>query len=375
MHDRAAREPRQPAVEATPPEAFTRLVTEFLPQIIRLTDVGGGALYLNAQWERYTGLSVPLSLGLGWQQALHPDDRPLFVAAWASGVTTGRDFIIEYRLRRADGAYRWFESHAVPAVTSGPSARAWLSSLTDIDARREAERERDAVLSAIVHDLRSPLTALVGRTQLLQRRLTRLTEPAALALAGDLERLVGSGQQMATMVAELADLARLSRGTALDLDRTETDLVALVQNALADAEQSFHGRIVHFEPRVSDLIAEVDAARLTRVVANLAGNALKYSEPPSTVTVTLEREQRDGRCWAVLCVKDQGISIPSDELARVGERFYRASNAIGRAPGTGIGLSGVKQIVEQHGGNLDVASREGVGPSVSVRLPLVPVES
>ena len=363
----------QPAVVVpTSADEFVRLVTALLPQIIRLTDSQGRALYLNAQWQRYTGLDPLGSLGLAWQDALHPDDRPRFLEAWAAGVTTDADFIIEYRLRRADGAYRWFESHAVPAIDDSAIASTWVSSLTDIDARRQAEHERDAVLGAIAHDLRSPLTTLIGRAQLVQRRLARLSDPAAPALAADLGRLVATGQHMATMVAELADLARLSHGATLDLDLESADLAELVREAVADAQQIAPDRLVRLDLRIPTLVGDVDAPRVRRVVANLVGNALKYSESPSPITVTLDREEQGGKLCAVLGVRDEGIGIPAADLPRVVERFYRATNAVGRAPGTGIGLAGVKQIVEQHGGTLQIASSEGQGTTVTVRLPLTP---
>jgi signal transduction histidine kinase len=112
--------------------------------------------------------------------------------------------------------------------------------------------------------------------------------------------------------------------------------------------------------------------RLRRVVGNLLANAVKYSPDGGCVTaaVALLGDQGSAARTAVLRVTDAGIGIPATELAHITEPFYRASNAVGRARGSGVGLAGARQIVEQHGGRLTIESEEGAGTTVSVFLPL-----
>jgi signal transduction histidine kinase len=101
-------------------------------------------------------------------------------------------------------------------------------------------------------------------------------------------------------------------------------------------------------------------------VANLVSNAIKYSPNGGEVRVRLGCEDR----CAVLSVQDQGVGIPAADLPRVFEQFHRAANVAGRFKGTGLGLAGARHIVEQHGGSISLESREGVGTTVTVRLPL-----
>jgi signal transduction histidine kinase len=116
-----------------------------------------------------------------------------------------------------------------------------------------------------------------------------------------------------------------------------------------------------------------DAARLERVVGNLLANARAYSPAGGPILVTVTREcTPDGSGWAVLRVEDHGVGIPAADLPHIGEPFYRASNVRGRLPGSGLGLSGCRRIVEQHGGTLRIDSREGAGTTVTVRVPLGP---
>jgi signal transduction histidine kinase len=103
-----------------------------------------------------------------------------------------------------------------------------------------------------------------------------------------------------------------------------------------------------------------------RVVANLVSNAIKYSPGGGDVRVELAAEAG----WAVLRVQDQGVGIPAADLPRVFEQFHRAANVAGRIGGTGLGLAGARHIVEQHGGSIALESQEGVGTTVTVRLPL-----
>jgi signal transduction histidine kinase len=114
-----------------------------------------------------------------------------------------------------------------------------------------------------------------------------------------------------------------------------------------------------------------DAARLERALANLVGNAVKYSAARrAAVTVTISRQQDTRGEWAVVEVQDRGIGIPAADLPHIFERFHRATNVSDRLPGTGLGLAGAREVVEQHGGEIRVQSQEGQGSTFTVRLPL-----
>src|SRR5207248_3170668 len=107
---------------------------------------------------------------------------------------------------------------------------------------------------------------------------------------------------------------------------------------------------LRIKAREPELVGEWDAVRLRRVVDNLLGNAVKYSPQGGEIDVQVERERATSGEWAVLRVEDRGMGIPAADLPHVFERFRRGSNVVGSIPGSGIGLAGAKQIVEQHGG-------------------------
>jgi signal transduction histidine kinase len=159
-------------------------------------------------------------------------------------------------------------------------------------------------------------------------------------------------------------------GQPLELERAPTDLVNLVTQAVTEVQETTDRHRIELET-IPTLVGEWDAARLERVVRNLLENAVKYSVDDDVIELRLARED-DGESAAVLTVHDHGIGIPPEDLPRIFDRFQRGSNVVGKIAGTGIGLAGARQIVEQHGGTITVSSEVRRGTTVTVRLPLTP---
>ncbi|HET8631623.1 MAG TPA: GAF domain-containing sensor histidine kinase [Thermomicrobiales bacterium] len=239
-------------------------------------------------------------------------------------------------------------------------------------ARRQAEtaeaaiRARDEFLAGVSHDLKTPLSTIKGYAQLLRMRASREVTPETLpGIVDGAAKIEATANKMTALINELLDVARLEAGEPLRLECAPTDLVALAAEAIAMHRANSEGRRIDLVAPEAELVGDWDQVRLERVLDNLLSNALKYSRE-GAVTV---RAARDGD-RAVLAVRDTGVGIPADDLPRIFERFHRGGNVEGRIAGTGLGLAGVRHIVEQHGGTIDVASREGAGTTVTVRLPL-----
>ena len=241
-----------------------------------------------------------------------------------------------------------------------------------------AIRMRNEFLSAISHDLGNPIVAIRMHSRQLQqdllerqRRGRRMIE-STRQLAEGLAQIQSSATRLWDQVEELLDLARLQVGRALELQWHIVDLVALVQEQIAAQQSTAPRHRLRLETQLDTLIGEWDANRLIRVVDNLLSNAVKYSPAGGDVVVRLRHESRqvEELAWAVIEVADRGMGIPASDMPRIFDRFYRGSNVVGRFTGTGIGLAGAKQIVEQHGGSLEIVSEEGRGTTVTLRLPL-----
>src|SRR6185369_6698928 len=130
------------------------------------------------------------------------------------------------------------------------------------------------------------------------------------------------------------------------------DLVELARQSAAEYRETAPAHSIRRETDEAELTGQWDAGRLERVIANLVGNAIKYSPNGGEIVLSVRRETTpDGFEFAVLAVRDQGLGIPADDLPRIFDRFWRGAN-VGVIRGAGIGLAGVKQIVEQHGGTI-----------------------
>jgi signal transduction histidine kinase len=234
---------------------------------------------------------------------------------------------------------------------------------------QEAIRIRDEFLSSVSHDLKNPIAAVRGRAQMLQRRLDRLPPDEAERFEQGLEAIDSSVTRMVRILNDLVDVARLRIGQPLELTRYRTDIVDLVRQVAAEQAEA-EGRTISVTAAPDPLIGSWDAPRLERVITNLLTNAIKYSPTGCEIAVAVREESDAGGRYAVVTVQDRGIGIPAADLPHIFDRYHRAANVVNAYPGTGVGLAGAKQIVEQHGGTIEVASRENEGSKFTVRLPL-----
>ncbi|MGH2460289.1 MAG: GAF domain-containing protein [Chloroflexota bacterium] len=234
---------------------------------------------------------------------------------------------------------------------------------------RNALRARNEFLVTVAHDLRNPLANIKGYTQLLLRAFPALKLPESNELLGWLERVDSTTTRMTSQIDELLDLARVQIGQSLELDRRPMNLVTFARQVTETYQQTTNRHIVRFETSLANVVGFWDARRLERVLNNLLANAIKYSPDGGEITTSVGVEERDGRPWAVLSVKDHGVGISAADLPHVFERFYRGRNVADRSTGSGVGLASVHQIVTHHGGTVDVASDEGVGTTFTIRLP------
>jgi signal transduction histidine kinase len=269
-----------------------------------------------------------------------------------------------YAPLREDGEITGIFAHGVD-VTDQVRARARTEALA---------AERDAFLAAASHDLKNPLTAIKGTTQLLRRRLRRSDSVPADRLDAGLSTIEQTSDQMLGLINELMDIARLRMGQSLALDLQPVDLVGLVKSVVMAQQAATDRHQLRVESASEAVVGLWDPVRLRRVLDNLLSNATKFSPQGGEIVVRVVHAPAtaDGEpTWVLVTVQDQGVGIPVADRERIFERFGRGSN-VGHIAGTGIGLAGVRQIVEQHGGSVSVESHEGHGATFVVRLPLNP---
>lgn len=149
------------------------------------------------------------------------------------------------------------------------------------------------------------------------------------------------------------------------------DLVAVARGVASDLQRTTDRHVITIESDGAPITGEWDRPRLERVAINLIENAIKYSPTGGPIVVRVEmHEGEGGRRDAVLSIADRGVGIAAEEIPRVFDRFYRARNAIGKVAGSGIGLAAAKKVIDEHGGEILIESEEGIGTTVTVRLPI-----
>jgi signal transduction histidine kinase len=227
---------------------------------------------------------------------------------------------------------------------------------------------RDELLNTLAHDLRAPLTAIQAGLQLLSRQIERGGPLDRERVAAVMEPISAATTRLNGMLSELEDLARVQAGQPLELHRGRTDLRAVAEQVVAMQRLGTQQHRIVIEAPDPAPVGEWDAARLERAVTNLLGNAIRYSPAGGTITLNVGRDLARGE--ALLSVTDRGLGIPAADLPRVFERFYRSPAVAERIRGSGLGLASVREIVERHGGRVEIVSVEGEGTTVTIHLPL-----
>lgn len=229
---------------------------------------------------------------------------------------------------------------------------------------------RNDFLLVAAHDLRTPLTTMLGQAQLLAVRLRdgQTLEPAHLT--AQVEAFMRATKRLVATVNELNDMVVLEAGEQLELSLAPMDLGGLVRAVADEMAPRLSAQGLEVVPVLIDapdqhIVIRADRDRLARVLQNVIGNAIKYSVQGTPVSVEVRRMDEQ----AVVAVRDAGVGIPADDLPHIFERFYRAATARG-IMGSGLGLAGAKASVEQHGGTIAVESAVGVGTTVTITLPL-----
>jgi two-component system, OmpR family, sensor histidine kinase VicK len=353
---RSKNERKAPAAHLTP--ELLAAIWETATDAIALSDPDGRVRLANPAYYELFGRSPEEVLGHSFALIFPPEQR-----AWAEETyrATFHDMVpsdrVESRVRRSDGAELTVEAD-YHFLTENGRRTAMISMVRDMTERNRLEQSRRDILAMIVHDLRTPLTAIAGYAQMLRRR--------GGSDQGMVDTILQKCDLMKHLISDLADAAR-PEGHVLTLERTEVDLRELARRVAAEMEDLTHGHPIRVDAPSVSSVGCWDRTRLEQILENLLSNALKYSPAGGEIVVQIEHRASDVR----VSVRDQGLGIPSDRLESIFDRFYRVEdNATGAIDGWGLGLSITKRLVEAHGGRIWAESAGvGQGCSVSFTLP------
>ena len=320
-----------------------------------------------------------------FQREMHPDDRTRVSEIIADAVERCHDLIVQYRFLPADGQIRWAESKGKMFVDEQGKPKVMRGICTDVTqrkaiedernnllkreqaARRQAEsanRTKDEFLATLSHELRSPLTPMLGWARmLLSGNVDRDTQVRGLTV---IERNV---KAQAKLIEDLLDISRIVTGKML-LDMQSCDLVRILEAAVDIIRPSAGAKriTIHTDIKMKSLPMCADSTRLQQVVWNLLTNAVKFTPKDGEIRIELESVNSQAR----ISVSDTGAGIKSEFLPLLFERFSQADSSATRIHGgLGIGLALVRNLVELHGGAVQAHSKgEGAGSTFVVTLPV-----
>jgi PAS domain S-box-containing protein len=373
-------ERRQAEEQLREAEARYRAIVEHVPAAIYVDQPDGTmkTFYVSPQIEEILGVPAQRYIDEPnlWLDLMAPEFRDEMRTSYLEAIEARRSWRGEYRIVTPDGREVWVhdETTFVTGEDGGPSFLQGV--MYDVTERKLAEqalqhserRERDAAerlraldemkntfLAAVSHELRSPLTSILGLSLTLEQQKLSAADRRDLT-----RRVAQNARKLDRLLKDLLDIDRLSRGNVTPQLRT-TDLGALVRGTVDSLELGDRRVVVDTD----SVRVPVDAPKVERIVENLVMNAVRHTGPESAVTVRVW----PGGGGAFLAVEDDGPGVPPDLETEIFEPFRQGPTASSHSPGTGIGLSLVAMFTELHGGRAWVEEREGGGASFRVFLP------
>ena len=360
-------------------EARFRTMADSAPVLIWLSGTNQQFTFFNHQWLTFTGRSLDQELGDGWTESIHPDDVSQCLNDYVTAFNARRRFQAEYRLRRADGEYRWFLGTGVPRFTPDGGFAGYIGTCTDISDRREIEQMKDEFVSLVSHELRTPLTSIRGAMGLLAGGVLRDRPEKGLRM---LKIAVKNTDRLIRLINDILDIERIESGKVV-MNCRSCDVADLITQSVEEVRTLTEK--AHITLSVSSLSATVwaDPDRIIQTLTNLISNAIKFSTPGNTIwlTATVQspgsesesqtRTQIDSS-QVLFQVRDQGRGIPSDKIQSIFGRFQQVDASDSRRRGgTGLGLAICRSIVLHHGGEIWAESTFGEGSSFFFTLPLL----
>ena len=366
-----------------------RTLAEAMPQIVWITGPDGKNIFFNNQWMDYTGMTAEESRGDGWNKPFHPDERLAAWETWQKATRVRGIYSLECRLRRADGAYRWWLVRGVPLIDAEGNISKWYGTCTDIHDLKTVAEERISLQNqlaqsqkiesvgrlagGVAHDFNNILTAISGYTGFALAGL-----PEGDQRRADLKEVLVASERAARLTRQLLAFSRkqILNPEILDVNAAVDGIMSMLRRLI--------GEDIKLVSRLSSqpCLAKVDAGQIEQVFLNLAVNARDAMPKGGTldfetaITAAAEPflsrhpEISPGSLLICLTVRDTGCGMTDEVRSHLFEPFF-TTKEMGK--GTGLGLSMVYGIVKQSGGDIEVESVPDGGTTFRIYLPQVQV--
>ena len=367
-------------VELRERERQLRLLTEVIPQQIWSATPTGAIDYCNQQLLDYAGRNLEEMQGARFLETLHPEDLEDFRQAWQKAVAAGESFEGQWRVRGADGEYRWFFTRGLPLRSANGTTLRWYGTNTDIDRLHRAEQtllrtqtdvaHLSRVLSmgelstSIAHEISQPLTAVVTHGNACMEWLSA-SPPNVAKARHSAERIVQDGTRAGTVLGRIRALFKKQSSTRGRVDMSEViqELTVFLRDEAIARQVSIRVELAPDLPPV-----EGDRVQLQQVALNLLMNGMDAMNATANLPKELRiHARREGARQILVCVEDSGVGISGEASERIFEPFFTT-----KPDGIGMGLSISRSIIESHAGRLWCSPRPQGGAIFQFSLPICP---
>ncbi|RMH02288.1 MAG: PAS domain S-box protein [Chloroflexi bacterium] len=367
-------------------EAYRTLVNKSLQGLIILQDMR--VVFVNPAMEEMTGYSAEELYAFSpdeLRNLIHPEDQEEIVNLLQNLIAGKEKFYrLDFRFRRRDGSFRWFEYIASPVEYRGElSIQAAVIDITERkeietslrqakEAAEAANKAKSTFLANMSHELRTPLAAIIGYAELVQEKATADSD-----LHDWLKKIEVSAHHLLSIINDILDLSKIEAGRT-QLIRERFDIKSLIDNVVSTCyplmERNENNLRVSCPLDIGEM--EGDPKRVRQILVNLLSNAAKFTEQGEVVlsvwreTAVSPTENNHATDWLFFQVSDTGIGIPPEHLDRLFQPFTQVDTSPSRKyGGTGLGLAISQRFAQMMGGEITVASEVGKGSIFTLRLP------
>jgi PAS domain S-box-containing protein len=358
-------------------EARFQAMADTAPVLIWMTGTDGLCNYFNKPWLEFTGRTTEQEVGTGWIQGVHPDDVQGCFDGFLPAFHARKPFRMKYRLKRADGEYRWIMESGIPRYTGAGEFAGYIGSNIDITDLKHAEEERERLhrleadlahinrvsvmgelTASLAHEIRQPIAAALTNAQACVRWLQRDMPDLAEASKGA-SRMVNDVMCAAEIIDRVRSLYRRDRSERelLDLNEIIREMIVLLRDK---ANRSAISIRTELDPGLPLITA--DRVQMQQVLMNLMLNGIEAMKDASGELTVTSKSTEDGQL--LISVSDSGIGLPVGEIEHIFEAFFTT-----KSQGTGMGLSISRRIIESHEGRLWAASNSKRGATFQFTLP------
>jgi len=360
-------------------ETRFQVMADTAPVLIWMTGTDALCNYFNKPWLEFTGRTMEQEVGSGWTEGVYPDDLQGCFDVFLPAFHARKPFRMEYRLRRADGEYRWVIESGIPRYAGGEFAGYIGSNIDITDLKRaaeESERLRQVkselahlnrvttmgeLAASIAHEIKQPISAAHTNAKTCLRWLGR-DEPDIEEAREAVSRIVQDVTRASEIISRIRGLFKQeeSERGSLDVNEMIGEMINLLRSEAGRHAISVHAELAPELPKVN-----ADRVQLQQVLMNLMLNGIEaISEGKAEGQLTI-RSQRSPEDLVLISVSDTGVGLPPDRAHKVFDAFFTT-----KPQGTGMGLSLSRSIIEAHGGRLWATGNPDRGATFQFTLPI-----